>query len=109
MKNIINKELKLNEIDCYDWDFIKNNFDKMTEQQQLDFVKKWLNKKSIEAIGEPIYVDYDKLEELDCQYLKRKKEILSLPKNVEKENDLFNLKVWYNNEKARIIKQKMKS
>lgn len=106
MKNIIKKELKLDELDIQDWDFIKNNFDKMTEQQQLDFVKNWLNQKSIEATGEPIYIDFD---ELDYQYFMRKKEILSLPKNVEKENDLFNLKVWYNDEKKRIIKQKMKS
>ena len=81
----------------------------MTEQQQLDFVKKWLNKKSVSEIGEPIYIDFNELDELNYQFLKRKNEILSLPKNVEKENDLFNLKVWYNNEKARIIKQKMKS
>lgn len=109
MKNIVKKELKLDKIDCYDWDFIKNNFDKMTEQQQLDFVKNWLNKKSLEMIGKPIYIDYDKLDELDYQYFMRKKEILSLPKNVEKKNDLFNLKVWYNDEKKQIIKQKMKS
>ena len=116
MKNIIKKQLKLNEIDNLELQKIIDNFERLkTKQEQYNFVINWLNNKSIKAIGEAIYIDNDidndkdiELIELKNRYLSQKRTIYNLPKNVEKENELFNLDIWYKREKERIISKKMK-
>ena len=114
MKNIIKKQLKLNEIDNLELQKIIDNFGKLkTKQEQYNFVIDWLNDKSIKAIGEPIYIDIDndkniELVELKNRYLTQKKIIYSWPKNVDKKNELFDLDIWYKREKERIISKKMK-
>ena len=114
MKNIIKKHLKLNEIDNLELQKIIDNFGKLkTKDEQYKFVIDWLNDKSIKAIGGPIYIDIDndediELIELKNRYLSQKRTIYNLPKNVEKENELFNLDIWYKREKERIISKKMK-